>query len=117
MGKLKQPIITLVIIMGVLMLTLGLGFRVGILSRDPDGLTRTLIDGNGSGEEGEIWMEDLLSPWSSPLGNINNEYFTGIIGIAFTFVLMLGIFRVITVFNKKKNASKSHFKHIKANEE
>ena len=101
-GKLKQPIITLVIITGVLMLALGLGFTVGILSSDPDGLERTLIDAHGGGEEGEAWIEDLLSPWNPPLGNISNEYLVGIIGIISSFVIMIVIFRGIIVLKKKK---------------
>lgn len=101
-GNLKQPIINLVIIIGVLMLALGLGFTVGILSNDPDGLERTLIDANGGGEEGETWIEELLSPWNPPLGNIPNEYITGIIGIISSFVIMIVIFRAIIVLKKKK---------------
>ena len=87
------------------MLALGLGFTIGILSNAPDGLERTLIDGKGGDEEGKIWIEDLPSPWNPPLGNITNEYIMGIIGIVFTFVLMISIFRVITVLKKKKKSS------------
>ncbi len=101
-GKLKQSIITLGIITGVLMLALGLGFTIGILSNDPDGLERTLIDGNGGGEEGETLIEDLPSSWNPPLGNIPNEYLVGIIGIISSFVIMVVIFRGIVVLKKKK---------------
>jgi len=84
------------------MLALGLGFTVGILSNDPDGLERTLIDGSDGGEEGEAWVEDLRSPWNPPLGNISNEYLVGIIGIISSFMIMTVIFRGIIVLKKKK---------------
>ena len=88
------------------MLVLALGFTIGILSNDPDGLERTLIDGNGGGEEGETWVEDLISPWNPPLGNIPNEYLAGIIGIISSFVIMVVIFRGIIVLKKKKKLVK-----------
>ncbi len=84
------------------MLALGVGFTIGILSNDPDGLERTLIDAMGGGEEGEAWVEDLVSPWNPPLVNISNEYLVGIIGIISSFVIMFVIFRGITVLKKKK---------------
>jgi len=84
------------------MLALGLGFTVGILSSDPDGLERALIDANGGGEEGEAWIEDLISPWNPPLGNISNEYLAGIIGIISSFMIMFVIFRGVIVLKRKK---------------
>ena len=111
-GKLKQPTISLVIITGVLMLALGFGFTVGILSNDPDGLERALIDAHGGGEEGEAWIEDLLSPWNPPLGNISNDYLAGIIGIISSFMIMIGIFRGVSVLKKKKKLGMLHNKEI-----
>ena len=104
-GKLKQPFVTLAILTGVLMLALSLGFTVGLLSNDPDGLEKTLIDGNGGGEEGETWIEDLPSFWNPPLEFIANDYIIGIIGIAFSFILMIGVFRLRILLKKKTSIS------------
>ena len=92
------------------MLALGVGFTIGMLSNDPDGLERTLIDAMGGDEEGEAWIEDLISPWNPPLGNISNEYLVGIIGIISSFVIMIVIFRGITVLKKKKKLDMLHKK-------
>ena len=84
------------------MLALGVGFTIGMLSNDPDGLERTLIDAMGGDEEGEVWIEDLISPWNPPLGNIPSQYLVGIIGIISTFIIMIVLFRGIIIFKKKK---------------
>jgi len=83
------------------MLALSLGFVVGVLSSDPDGLERTLIDGNGGGEEGETWIDNLPSLWNPPLEFIANDYVIGTIGIVITFILMFGIFRLRMLLKRK----------------
>ena len=55
----KWPIITIVVIIGVLMLMIAIGFTLGILSEDPDGLERALID-----IRGEEWLEGDYLPKS-----------------------------------------------------
>ena len=99
--KYKWPIISIVTIIVVLMIMLAIGFTIGILSEDPDGLERTLIDARG-----EKWLEGLTSPWEPLLGGIENNYFSGIIGILLIFVVIVGAVTLIR-FVKKKNKGKS----------
>jgi len=89
-SKYKWPLITLVIIIAVLMTMIAIGFTIGILSENPDGLERVLIDNNG-----ESWLENLPSPWIPFLSWIQNEYLAGIIGIVISAVLILSVFYII----------------------
>ncbi|MFX1340809.1 MAG: hypothetical protein ACFFDK_19520, partial [Promethearchaeota archaeon] len=93
----KWPILTIVIIIVVLMLMITIGFAIGILSEDPDGLERALIDARG-----EKWLENLQSPWVPILGWIESDYIAGIIGILLSVVLMVAIFYVIAYIKKKR---------------
>jgi uncharacterized membrane protein len=95
--KYKWPIITIFIIIVVLMVMIAIGFVIGILSEDPDGLERALIDAKG-----ENWFEGLSSPWNPIFGWIDNEYIAGIIGIVLSVVIMTVVFYLIIYFKKKK---------------
>ena len=94
----KWPMLTIVIITVVLMVMLTVGFTIGILSEDPDGLERALIDARG-----EKWLENLPTVWEPILGSIENDYVVGIVGILLSVVLMVAIFQIIA-YTKKKEA-------------
>ena len=94
--KYKWPILTIVIIIVVLMVMIAIGFTIGILSDDPDGLERVLI--NSKGEE---WVENLPSPWEPILGWIESDYIAGIVGILLSIVLMCAVFYIIIYLKKK----------------
>ncbi|MBD3255842.1 MAG: hypothetical protein GF383_12165 [Candidatus Lokiarchaeota archaeon] len=94
----KWSIITIVVIIGVLMLMIAVGFTIGILSEDPDGLERALIDARS-----EEWLEGLPSPWEPILGWVESDYVAGIIGILLAIALMTIVFYIIIVLKKKAN--------------
>lgn len=94
--KYKWPILTVVIIIVVLMVMIAVGFAIGILSEDPDGLERVLIDARG-----EEWLENLPSPWEPILGWIDSDYVAGIVGIFLSIFLMCAVFYVIIYLKKK----------------
>lgn len=96
--EIKWPILTILIIVAVLMVLLAVGFTIGILSDDPDGLERALID-----TRGEDWVEDLQSPWDPILGGIENDFIAGIVGILLSVALMIAIFYLIVYVKKRKD--------------
>ena len=96
--EIKWPILTILIIVAVLMVLLAVGFTIGILSDDPDGLERALID-----TRGEDWVEDLQSPWDPILGGIENDFIAGIVGILLSVALMIAIFYLIVYTKKRKD--------------
>lgn len=96
--EIKWPIITLIIIIGGLMVMIAVGFTLGILSDDPDGLERALID-----TRGEDWVENLKSPWEPILGGIESDYIAGIIGILLSLVFIIVIFYLIVYAKKRKD--------------
>jgi hypothetical protein len=96
--EIKWPILTILIIVAFLMLLLAVGFTIGILSDDPDGLERALID-----TKGEDWVENLPSPWDPILGGIENEFIAGIVGILLSVGLMIAIFYLILYAKKRKD--------------
>ncbi|MFX1587920.1 MAG: hypothetical protein ACFFC1_07180 [Promethearchaeota archaeon] len=98
-NKYKWPLITVVIIVAVLMLMIAIGFTIGILSENPDGLERVLIDNNS-----ESWLENLPSPWIPFLSWIQSEYLAGIIGIVVSVGLILFVFYIIK-YKKKETVS------------
>jgi hypothetical protein len=85
------------IIIVALILAISVGFTIGFLSENPDGLERVLID-----YYGEEWLENLYSPWVPFLSWISNDYVAGIIGIVLSIVVLMGTFYVITRLKKKK---------------
>ncbi|MHA1147500.1 MAG: hypothetical protein ACTSR8_04580 [Promethearchaeota archaeon] len=88
------------IITGILMVMVAVGFTIGILSDNPDGLERALIDAKS-----EEWVEGLPSPWDPYLGWIENDYIAGIIGILLSVVLIMGIFYLIIFLKQKQKIS------------
>ncbi|MHA1292990.1 MAG: hypothetical protein ACTSQJ_10010 [Promethearchaeota archaeon] len=96
--KYKVPILVICIITGVLMLMLTIGFAIGILSDNPDGLERAIID-----SKGEDWLEELPSAVEPPLGGIENDYIAGIIGIILSVAIIIAVFYLIVYINKKKS--------------
>jgi uncharacterized membrane protein (DUF373 family) len=92
----KWPIISIVIIMGVLAIMILIGFELGILSTDPDGLERVLEDwGTQTGSEF----------WTPLLSFIQNEGIAAIIGIVLSVVIIGGAFYLIIRFKNKKKES------------
>ena len=83
--------------MGILILMIAVGFTIGILSGAPDGLERVLIDQNG-----ESWLENLVSPWIPILSWITNDYGAAILGIILSIFVMTSVFYLI-IQKKKKN--------------
>lgn len=94
----KWPILTIVIITVVLMIMIAVGFTIGILSEDPDGLERVLIDARS-----EKWVEGLASPWEPILGWIESDYIAGIIGIILSVVLIMSAFYLIIYLKKTQH--------------
>lgn len=95
--EIKWPILTILIIIVFLMVLLAVGFTIGILSDDPDGLERALIDARG-----EDWVDSLQSPWDPILGGIESDFISGIVGILLSVALMIAIFYLIA-YAKKRN--------------
>ncbi|MBA7634954.1 hypothetical protein ES703_42553 [subsurface metagenome] len=93
----KWPLITLIVIIAALMFVIAVGFTIGFLSEDPDGLERVLINNNG-----EEWLENLYSPWIPFLSWITNDYIAGIIGVILAIAIMIAVFYLI-IFLKKRN--------------
>ncbi|MFW9998483.1 MAG: energy-coupling factor ABC transporter permease [Candidatus Hodarchaeota archaeon] len=95
-SKYKKPIISILIIAGGLFLMIAIGFTIGFLSDAPDGLERVLIDQNG-----ELWLENLVSPWIPVLSWITSDYAAAIAGIILSITLMSSAFYVIIHYKKK----------------
>jgi len=93
----KWPLITILIIVVSLMSVLAVGFTIGFLSENPDGLERVLID-----YYGEEWLENLYSPWIPFLSWITNDYVAGIVGVVLSITVLMGTFYLIAHFKKKK---------------
>jgi len=89
----KWPIISLVVISSILIIMLSIGFTVGFLSEDPDGLERVLEDW-GVAEPEAFWL-----PFFS---FISNEYVAGLLGLILTTVIIGGVFYLITYSKKKR---------------
>lgn len=96
--KYKWPIFTIIIIVVGLMIMITVGFTIGILSEDPDGLERVLIDARS-----EKWVEGLASPWEPILGWIESDYIAGIIGIILSIVLIMSAFYLIIYLKKTQH--------------
>jgi hypothetical protein len=79
------------------MLLISIGFTIGFLSNNPDGLERVLID-----QYGEDWLDNLASPWTPLLSWITNDYFAGFIGTVLTLGLIISLFYFIKHAKKKK---------------
>ena len=99
-SKYKRPITSVIIVIGGLMLMIAVGFTIGVLSDAPDGLERVLIDQNG-----ESWLDNLVSPWEPLLSWIKSDYGAAIIGIAVSVILMISAFYLIIRFKRKNSIS------------
>jgi len=95
-SRYKWPLITVVVVVASLMFVLAVGFTIGFLSENPDGLERVLIDING-----EEWLENLISPWIPILSWVTNDYVAGIIGVVLSIAIMTGVFYLITYLKKR----------------
>lgn len=96
--KYRSFIIFIVLIVGMLMLLMSIGFTLGFLSNNPDGLERVLID-----QKGENWVENLTSPWLPLLNWISNDYITGIVGVVLTLGIIMSVFHTLKRVKKKNN--------------
>ncbi len=97
-SRYKRPIISISVIIGVSVLMITVGLTIGILSDAPDGLERVLIDQNG-----ESWLENLVSPWEPLLNWIKSDYGAAIIGIVVSVILMTSVFYLIIRYKKKNS--------------
>lgn len=79
------------------MFMISIGFTIGFLSDNPDGLERVLID-----HYGEDWLDNLASPWTPLLSWITNDYFAGIIGVILTLGLIISLFNFLKHSKKQK---------------
>ncbi|MHA1883429.1 MAG: hypothetical protein ACXAAI_00725 [Promethearchaeota archaeon] len=100
--KYRSFIILTVLIVGMLMLLMSIGFRLGFLSNNPDGLERVLID-----QKGEYWVENLTSPYVPLLNWISNDYVAGIIGVVLTLGIIMSVFYTLKRVKKKNNLKKT----------
>ncbi|MFX1455332.1 MAG: hypothetical protein ACFFDB_08130 [Promethearchaeota archaeon] len=96
LGKYKIPIILSSLTIVVLVLMLSIGFTIGLLSNNPDGLERVLID-----QYGENWIDNFASPLTPLLNWISNDYFIGIIGIIATIGASTSLFYFMKHIKKK----------------
>lgn len=96
-SRYKWPLITIFVIVTALTLVIAIGFTIGFLSENPDGLERVLID-----YYGEEWLENLYSPWIPFLSWITNDYVAGIIGVVLSVLILMGTFYLITRLKKRK---------------
>jgi len=96
-NRYKWPLITIIVIGAALMLVIAVGFTIGFLSENPDGLERVLLD-----YYGEEWLENLFSPWIPFLSWITNDYVAGILGIVLSIAVLMGTFYLITRLKKRK---------------
>ncbi|MHA1933283.1 MAG: hypothetical protein ACW96X_12120 [Promethearchaeota archaeon] len=99
--KYKIPIILSCLTIGILMLMISIGFIIGFLSNNPDGLERVLID-----QYGEEWLDNLASPWTPYLSWISNDYIAGFIGVILTLGFIMSVFYFLKQTKKKKREIK-----------
>ncbi|MBN1802217.1 MAG: hypothetical protein JW891_11960 [Candidatus Lokiarchaeota archaeon] len=92
----KIPIITILVVIIVLMVMLAVGFQIGILSTDPDGLEKTLEDAGV--QEPEPFFEAFL-------GWISNDYIAGILGIILTVSFILATYYILVYVKKKRKSA------------
>ena len=93
----KWPLIIILIIISALMFVVAVGFTIGFLSENPDGLERVLID-----YYGEDWLDSLSSPWIPLLSWLSNDYIIGILGIVLSVTVIMGAFYLISRSKKGK---------------
>jgi len=67
---------------------------LGILSENPDGFKRVLID-----QKGESCLGNLVTPWNLFLSWILNDYVAGAFGVIIKMIIITSLFYLIA---KKK---------------
>ena len=92
----QRPLTIILIVAVALMLVIAIGFPLGFVSQNPDGLERVLIDYNG-----ESWLENLFSPWIPFLAWIENEYIASIMGLILTMIIIISVFYLITFLKRR----------------
>jgi cobalt/nickel transport system permease protein len=97
-SKYKKPFTSVLAVIGILLFMIAVGFTIGILSDAPDGLERVLIDQNG-----ESWLENLVSPWIPLLNWVTSEYGAAVLGIILTVVIMSSTFYFIIRYKRKNS--------------
>jgi cobalt/nickel transport system permease protein len=104
-SKYRRPITSIIAVIGTLMVMMAVGFTIGILSSGPDGLERVLIDQNG-----ESWLDNLVSPWLPLFAWITNDYGAAILGIVISVLVMSSTFYLIIRYKKNNtiNSLDSH---------
>ncbi|MFX1479101.1 MAG: energy-coupling factor ABC transporter permease [Promethearchaeota archaeon] len=95
----KRPISSVIIIIGVLMFMIAVGFTIGILSKSPDGLERVLIDYD------ENLLGNLQSSWMPLFSWVKDDYSAGILGTVISVVILSSIFYIV-IRHKGKNQDK-----------
>jgi hypothetical protein len=95
--KYNRSLLYIIILIVILIAVIAIGFPLGFLSEDPDGLERVLID-----SQGEPWLENLEAFWYPILSWIENEYVAGIIGILLTLIIALCIFNLVKFIKNRK---------------
>ena len=93
----KKPLLSIFVIALALVVMIAVGFTIGILSNNPDGLERMLIDANG-----EEWLESLPVFLQPIFGWLENEYIIGILGMMLTVTIIVGTFYTIGYIKKKR---------------
>jgi hypothetical protein len=96
-GKYKRPLIYTIVIIVILIIVIAIGFPLGFLSGNPDGLERVIID-----SKGEPWLENLKTFWYPIFSWIENEYVAGIIGILLTLAIAIGLFNLVKFVRNRK---------------
>ncbi|MFW9865700.1 MAG: energy-coupling factor ABC transporter permease [Candidatus Thorarchaeota archaeon] len=95
----KRPITSMIIIIGVLMFMIAVGFTIGILSESPDGLERVLIDYD------ENLLGNLQNSWIPLFSWVKDDYSAGILGTVISVVILSSIFYIVIRY-KRKNQDK-----------
>jgi hypothetical protein len=96
--KHKRIFTSLIVVAAILLVMIAVGYPLGILSENPDGLERVIID-----SKGESWLESLASPWVPFLSWIENNYIAAIVGIILSVVIIFAIFKFISYRKKSKS--------------
>ena len=89
----KKSIITIFVVIVGLLVIMAVGFTVGILSSDPDGLERVLIDA-GVEEPAEIFTP--LLAW------IENDFIIAILGIGMTAAIITATYYTLGYIKKRR---------------
>jgi hypothetical protein len=89
--KKHRVLTSLLLIIVILLVMIAIGYPLGILSEDPDGIERVLIDHNG-----ESWLENLASFWVPFLSWIENNYIAAIVGVLLSTAIIFALFKVVS---------------------